>query len=535
MHKDKIAGITKASETLAKNMANLVNKLSEFSDQSGQMFDIGFDTDSFPGSPSTWLSQVSAMDGIIQRFDQSSHHLMVPIARLNKLESCIAQANNHVNGLDSTFFSTIENGGGLAAFNYDNFHAQTNNGQNHNLQGNFRNVGNAIEAVLEAYLQVLTVLRPTKANYSFQAAANAFSGLVEDMQSQYAGVVEQNSSISEVLQTAEQASATIQGLSRELQTFREEGSKDRETLAEHLTDATEKTETISTVHGEATGLEKAVQDYKGKFEAFDQKISQRDAACEAGTAELSQLINDFQTQKESVAELIEQSEQMLKGATVAGLAGRFEEIRGELTTELHSARRTFYWGIGFLFLSAIPLMAFVFLPIIAPILETSFPSLSGMSQLLSGNATATGWQYLGQVLARFIILLPAAWFVSFTAIRHSSLFRLREHYAYKYSMAVSVEGFKKQAKGYEDEIAAMVLEQLAFNPADKLVSSKDIKEGKMPNPVMEFVLRKLRRKSDDAGDCAFRDHPDADSDFIRTLIPIASGHDSGVSGQGVLI
>lgn len=61
-------------------------------------------------------------------------------------------------------------------------------------------------------------------------------------------------------------------------------------------------------------------------------------------------------------------------------------------------------------------------------------------------------------------------------------------------MAVSVEGFKKQAAGYEDEIAALVLEQLAFNPADKLIPSKDMAEGKVPHPILNFLMAKIEKR-----------------------------------------
>jgi hypothetical protein len=64
-------------------------------------------------------------------------------------------------------------------------------------------------------------------------------------------------------------------------------------------------------------------------------------------------------------------------------------------------------------------------------------------------------------------------------------------------MAVSVEGFKKEAQNYEQEIAAMVLEQLAFTPADKLASVKESKECKPPNFLMRFFIDKIRGRLED--------------------------------------
>lgn len=229
-----------------------------------------------------------------------------------------------------------------------------------------------------------------------------------------------------------------------------------------------------------------------KFEAFDRQLAARNSDFENGKKNQTALFDDFDAQREHVQGLIDQSEGMLKGATVAGLASSFSEAHRKLGRQLLWARVSFYFGILFLLISAIPLMVHVFLPILAPLLKHQFPELIDISNNNLLGREVTGWQYLGQVLARFIILLPAAWFVSFSAIRHSSLFRLREHYAYKYSMAVAVEGFRKQAQGYENEIAALVLEQLAFNPADKLVPSKDVKEGKIPHPMLELFLKRFR-------------------------------------------
>ena len=53
--------------------------------------------------------------------------------------------------------------------------------------------------------------------------------------------------------------------------------------------------------------------------------------------------------------------------------------------------------------------------------------------------------------------------------RHARLFRLREQYAHKFSIAASVDGFKKQAQGYEDAIAAETYMRLAeINPAERM-------------------------------------------------------------------
>ena len=73
--------------------------------------------------------------------------------------------------------------------------------------------------------------------------------------------------------------------------------------------------------------------------------------------------------------------------------------------------------------------------------------------------------------------------------RHAALFRLKEHYAFKYSVASSVDGFKQQAVPYEDEIAAATFFELTFNPADRM-EGKGVEE-RHPNPIIDKVMEKL--------------------------------------------
>jgi len=105
-------------------------------------------------------------------------------------------------------------------------------------------------------------------------------------------------------------------------------------------------------------------------------------------------------------------------------------------------------------------------------------------------------QFLGQVLARFVILLPGIWFVTFCTNRYNAIFKLKEHYYYKYSVAVSVDGFKKQAPEYQSIITAIAFEQLAFNPADKLGKQDFTKNAS--NPILDILVKILKRESDKA-------------------------------------
>lgn len=503
MRGTKIDEISLGAKDLATTATELLDLFIGSEDESTPIFDVAKAIHGTDISYADCVTRIASIAEISDKFGSSKHYLMVPANRITQLKQRVDETQTHLNTLGNQFRQVIKGGGGMLIFNYDNFQLQTTNGQNHDFRAYFKNFSDSTEALLDAFYLVLTVLRPTRSTYSFQAAANALSSLISSSSEQIHKLHEENkalrqavASASDQVSAAETQANKAREAAEETTRTRDEGGKDRKTIAEYLADATEKKTAIETVHTEASSLEDEVEEYREKFESFDRQLESRNKDFEQGKEKQEKLFADFDQQRQSVESLIESSESMLKGATVAGLASSFSEAHRKLGWQLLWARVSFYVGIAFLFISAIPLMLYVFLPILAPFLQTRYPEIASAAPALDAQPEISGWQYLGQVLARFIILLPAAWLVSFSAIRHSSLFRLREHYAYKYSMAVSVEGFRKQATGYESEIAALVLEQLAFNPADKLIPSKDIPEGKVPHPLLNIFVDKFRNGLD---------------------------------------
>jgi hypothetical protein len=487
----------------AKDLALISTELLEFFNSSNadwlHNFDVTREIYGTDVSYADCVSRITIIAEIADKFGNSKSFLMVPFNRVTLLQQRIEEAQQHLDVLGNQFRQVVKSGGGLQLFNYDNFHLQTTNGQNHDFRGFFRNFSESTESLLDAFYQVLTVIRPTRSTYSFQAAANALASLIEASSEEIQKLYSENKALrqcvaaaSDQVSAAEAQTKKAQEAADETNRIKDESAKDRKTIGEYLADSTEKKTAIEVAHSRASSLKDGVEEYSEKFKSFDRQLEARNANFETGKEKQEKLFTNFEEQKSSVDRLIADSERMLKGATVAGLASSFSEAHRKLGWQLLWARISFYVGIAFLFISAIPLMLYVFLPVLAPLLQARYPEIASAAPALDTQTEISGWQYLGQVLARFIILLPAAWLVSFSAIRHSSLFRLREHYAYKYSMAVSVEGFRKQAKGYEDEIAALVLEQLAFNPADKLTPSKDIPEGQVPHPLLNILVDKFR-------------------------------------------
>ncbi|WP_281983402.1 hypothetical protein [Thalassorhabdomicrobium marinisediminis] len=501
MRKSKIDEISLGTKDLASTATELLDFLNRSDADGAQNFDVREEIYGTDISYADCVSRLTSIAEIADKFERSKHFLMVPVNRITLFKQRIDEAQQHLDALGNKFRQLSKSGGGLQLFNYENFHLQTADGQNHDFRGLFKNFSDSTEALLDAFYQVLVVLKPTRSTYSFQAAANALSSLIEDSSEQIHKLHEENktlrqavAAVSDQVSAAEAQVEKAKEAAEETSRAKDEGANDRKTIGEYLADSTEKKAAIEAAHSEASSLEDEVEEYREKFKSFDRQLESRNDDFAAGKENQEKLFANFESRKDLVDNLIADSESMLKGATVAGLASSFSDAHSELGRQLMWSRFSFYLGIAFLFISAIPLMLYVFLPVLSPFLQVLYPEIGSIAPALGTQAEISGWQYLGQVLARFIILLPAAWLVSFAGIRHSSLFRLREHYAYKYSMAVSVEGFQKQATGYESEIAALVLEQLAFNPADKLTSSKDASEGKVPHPLLDILVNKFRNR-----------------------------------------
>ena len=63
-------------------------------------------------------------------------------------------------------------------------------------------------------------------------------------------------------------------------------------------------------------------------------------------------------------------------------------------------------------------------------------------------------------------------------------------------MAASMDEFKKRAGDYEQEIAAITFEQLAFNPADRFNPSQRVINTGTSAPANKLVGKILRRQVD---------------------------------------
>jgi hypothetical protein len=209
-------------------------------------------------------------------------------------------------------------------------------------------------------------------------------------------------------------------------------------------------EQIKTVGTNSDKLEALINAYVSKFEAFQIELDNRNT-------EFTQFQGDSKAAKEAnvkreteIDRLTKLADSMISGSTTAGLAKSLEDTRKRYEERMNAARSGFRWSIVFLVVSAVPLAAHL------------LPGLFGdFFPKVSDTAHESWYGVLGKVL----LMVPATWLTGFYTKTFADFFHLEREYAHKAALAMSVDGFKRQAPKYEEEITAEVVLEIRNNPA----------------------------------------------------------------------
>ncbi len=209
-------------------------------------------------------------------------------------------------------------------------------------------------------------------------------------------------------------------------------------------------EQIKATAGNAEKLEAMVGGYQSKFEAFQAELDGRNS-------EFSQFQMDAKSAKETnstreteIDRLTRLADAMISGATTAGLGKSLEDARKRYEVRMNSARTGFQWSIFLLVLSAIPLAAHL----LPGLFGDWFPKVS--------ETVHENWY---GVLGKVLLMVPATWLTGFYTKTYADFFHLEREYAHKAALAGAVDGFKRQAPQYEEEITAEVFLEIRNNPA----------------------------------------------------------------------
>jgi len=235
-------------------------------------------------------------------------------------------------------------------------------------------------------------------------------------------------------------------------------------------DIVEKTESFASIEQEARSGRDKIEGFVEELDAARAALEGHISRANIDEESRANLLND-------VSDLVEKAESMVSAATVAGLAKAFSDERKSLEEGMKNAMAWFIVGIVSLFAVTVLLAAYVFeIPINIFGYELS---KAGATEQYGDEVTVAG------VISRTVILLAPFWLTLFSSRRYRSLFDLRQQYSHKYNLAFSIDGFRKQAPQYGEELVAWVFHEISQSPA----VGNSRKLGDNPIPSLEELVR----------------------------------------------
>jgi di/tricarboxylate transporter len=176
---------------------------------------------------------------------------------------------------------------------------------------------------------------------------------------------------------------------------------------------------------------------------------------------------------------------MIRGATTAGLSKSLDDAKDTYERRLQATQKYFIWSVVALVVSVLPIAAQLI----------PGPWQAWMAPSAGGSVTdASPWL---STLGKFALLLPATWATAFFASNYAELFHLSREYAHKAALAKAIEGFKREAPDYEQEIVGSVFMEIQDNPRSRKASPVATPQNPIVKSFLKIVLEAIRGKQEE--------------------------------------
>lgn len=226
---------------------------------------------------------------------------------------------------------------------------------------------------------------------------------------------------------------------------------------------------------DADALQQRVDGFTAQFEAFETQMKARltqFADFEHAITE-SRKLND--ERELSIDELTVKADTMIRGATTAGLSKSLDDAKDFYEKRLNITQRYFLLSVTFLLFCTLPIAA-QFMP---------GPWQASFAPQPNGALTDTApWL---AALGKLMLLIPATWATAFFAGNYAELFHLSREYAHKAALAKAIDGFKREAPTYAEEIVSSVFMEIQDNPGTRKAPATATPQ----NPVAEKFFDKV--------------------------------------------
>lgn len=170
-------------------------------------------------------------------------------------------------------------------------------------------------------------------------------------------------------------------------------------------------------------------------------------------------LNDFKEQQEiRYRTLNSEIEGLLPGATTAGLATAYHDLKKSFDSPIQVYSKLFYGSIAFLVL-----VAFISITQNVGWFYINFVEISDLTKLASN------------ILYKLPIILPVIWLTIFASKRRSEALRLQQEYSHKEALAKSYQNFKVQIEALNDsdpqlmkKLLNAAIDAVSMNASDTL-------------------------------------------------------------------
>lgn len=263
--------------------------------------------------------------------------------------------------------------------------------------------------------------------------------------------------IEKLLNNSELKLSEIEKLHTEI--FDEDGLKQK--VYEFYSNISNQNEAISELKEDSSATLQGLEDFYDKILGKEDENGNKTGGLKQEIEQRKIELDDFkQKQQERYKELNKQIENLLPGATSAGLSSAYNEMRNKFSKSAKLYGRGFYGALLTLF------FVIYYFHDLFIIKEIPLDKGLGISLLA----------LLGNFSAKLPFILPALWLVVFISKRRSEAERLTQEYAHKESLAKSYDSYKQQIEKLsgEDQSALLpvlmenMIKAIALNPAETL-------------------------------------------------------------------
>jgi hypothetical protein len=364
---------------------------------------------------------------------------------------------------------------GNDAFSLQLFDSEGNNYANVDLTPNFKQLRNAVNPLI-AVLGSVVPLCKAEGISDLSARVEALGEVVRQVDALLIQSIQSTKTASEMAEKASQAERATRDLLAQFEAIVAGVREQQQRTTMEASSVTTLVEQIKTIGASAGTLEAQVDSYRAKFETFQSDLDGRNQDLLQFQTDAAAVKKENTSREGEIDRLTKLADAMISGSTTAGLATSLEKTRARYEERMNSARKGFIVSVVVLVISALPLAAHL----LPGLLGDWFPKVAE-------GAHVSWYGVLGKVL----LLVPATWLTGFYTKSFADFFHLEHEYAHKAALAMSVDGFKRQAPKYEEEITAEVFLEIRNNPR----KGKDIEPASHP---LYDVLAKVVGKVTDS-------------------------------------